>query len=133
MRIRKVLTLALTFVAGGLRAADRVSVGDPAISGAALKPYTNRWKFSQQKPGQPPVEAGIWTDALERTTVDGRAALKRTQVARYNKGIVITFVSIFDPKTMEPLSFDYSRSSDGNSRHVEFRRDEVTYREVEKT
>jgi hypothetical protein len=133
MRTRKVLTLALTLVAGGLRAADRVSVGDPAVSGAALKPYTNRWKFSQQKPGQPPVEAGIWTDALERTTVEGHPALKRTQVAKYNKGIEITFVSIFDPRTMEPFSFDYSRSSDGNTRHVEFRREDVTYRQVEKT
>jgi Protein of unknown function (DUF3108) len=60
--------------------------------------------------------------------------MKRTQVAKYpKKGIQLTFVSVFDPKRMEPLSFDYSRSDNGNVRHVEFEHENVTYRHIDST
>ena len=35
----------------------RVESGSLAVSGSFLRPYTNRWKFSIQKPGAEPVEA----------------------------------------------------------------------------
>ena len=42
--------------------------------------------------------------------------MKRTQIANYEKkGIKLTFVSVFDPRTMKPFSFDYSRSDNGMS------------------
>jgi uncharacterized protein DUF3108 len=97
----------------------RLEGGDPAVNGSFLRPYTNKWKFSIQKPGAEPVDAGVWTDRLETTTDHGRPALKRTQVAEYKKGIRLTFVSVFDPKTMALLTFDYERSDTGETRHLE--------------
>ncbi len=123
------LALALCLAASTLHAAGaRLEVGDPGATGSQLKPYTNLWKFTQQRPGGPAVDAGTWSDALETATFEGRPALKRTQVAKYNKGIVLTFVNVFDPKTMEPFTSDYERSDTGDVRHVDFRGAAVTYR-----
>jgi hypothetical protein len=112
----------------------RLEVGDARLTGSQLKPCTNLWKLTQEKPGEPAQEAGTWSDSLENTTYKGQAAMKRTQVAKYpKKGIQLTFVSVFDPRTMEPFSFDYSRSDNGNVRHVEFQHETVTYRHTDAT
>ena len=112
----------------------RVEVGDARLTGSRLKPCTNLWKLTQQKPGGPFEEVGTWSDSLENTIYKGQPAMKRTQVAKYpKKGIQLTFLSVFDPKTMEPLSFDYSRSDNGNIRHVEFQHETVTYRHTDST
>ena len=106
-----------------------VEVGDAKLTGSQLRPYTNLWAMSQQKPGGTSEKVGTWSDSLETTNYEGRPAMKRTQIAKYDKkGIQLTFVSIFDPKTMAPFSFDYARSDNGNIRHVEFRQEHVTYR-----
>jgi hypothetical protein len=110
--------------------AVRVEAGDPSVSGSFLHPYTNRWRFFMQKKGGEPVEAGTWSDALEATTNAGRPALKRTQVAEYKKGIRLTFVNVFDPRTMAPFTADYERSDTGETRHVEFREGEVSFRRL---
>lgn len=107
---------------------SRIERGDPAISGAFLRPYTNQWKFSIQKPGGEPVDAGLWRDAIETTTFSGRPALKRTQVAEYKNGTRLTFVNVFDPATMASLTFDYSRSDTGETRHLEIRDRIVSFR-----
>jgi len=99
--------------------ARRVEGGDAAVDGSFLRPYTNRWTFSIERPGSAPVEAGVWTDAMESVSYRGRPALKRTQVAEYKKGIRITFVDVFDPKSMALHVFDYTRSDNGESRHLE--------------
>jgi hypothetical protein len=113
---------------------ERVEVGNAGVTGSHLKAYTNRWKFTQQKPGGTAEPAGTWSDSLERVDFQGRPALKRTQIAKYDKKpIQLTFVSIFDPKTMEPFSFDYSRSDNGNVRHVDFHHETVTYRHTDST
>jgi hypothetical protein len=127
------LALVVTLAAAALHAEPgRLAVGDPGVTGAHLRPYTNLWKFTQEKPGGPSVEAGTWSDALEMTTFEGRPALKRTQVAKYSrKDIQLTFVDVFDPKTMEPFTSDYLRSSDGNTRHTDFRKEKITYRHTE--
>lgn len=109
-------------------AVSRVEGGDPSVSGAFLKPYTNRWTFSIEKPGSAPVEAGVWSDRMEATTYRGRPALKRTQVAEYKKGIRITFVNVFDPASMASLSFDYERSDTGETRHLEVDDKTLTFR-----
>ncbi len=115
------LSAAFWFVAHSLHAGSaRLEVGDVGITGSHLKPYTNLWKFTQQKPGGAVEEAGTWSDSLEKTVSNGQPAMRRTQIANYNKkGIKLTFVSVFDPKTMKPFSFDYSRSDNGNVRHVD--------------
>jgi hypothetical protein len=111
-----------------------VEVGDANLTGSQLKPCTNLWTMTQQKPGGPGEKVGTWSDSLETTNYEGRSAMKRTQIAKYDKkGIQLTFVSIFDPATMAPLSFDYSRSDNGNIRHVEFRQGNVTYRHIDST
>ena len=111
-----------------------VEVGDPSVTGLQLKPCTNLWKLTQQKPGGSSEEVGTWSDSLENTIYKGRPAMKRTQIANYaKKGIQLTFVSVFDPKTMESFFFDYSRSDNGNIRHVEFQRETVTYRHIDST
>lgn len=97
----------------------KVEGGDPAISGSFLRPYSNRWRFTMTKPGSAPVEAGTWSDAMETTTHAGRPALKRTQIAEYKNGIRLTFVNVFDPKTMDSFTFDYTRSDTGEKRHLE--------------
>ncbi len=97
----------------------RVEGGDPAVNGSFLHPYTNRWSFSIERPGSAPVEAGVWTDVMEPVSFEGRPALKRTQVAEYKKGIRLTFVDVFDPKSMAIHVFDYTRSDNGESRHLE--------------
>jgi hypothetical protein len=129
--------IGIAAIGGGAEpqpAGPRLAVGDRSVSGERLVPYTNRWKFTQQKPGGPAVDAGLWSDSLERTTVDGHPALKRTQTVRYaGRDIRIRIVDVFDPATMEPFTFDYSRSSDGNRRHVDFRHARVTYRHTEKS
>jgi len=112
----------------------RVEVGDAGVSGLHLKAYSNLWKFTQQKPGGVAVPAGTWSDSLESVDFQGRPALKRTQIAKYDKkSIQLTLVSVFDPRTMEPLSFDYSRSDNGNVRHVGFHHEIVTYRHTDVT
>ena len=127
------LTAAFLFAGPYLYAGSaRVEVGDAGITGSQLKPCTNLWKFTLQKPGGPAEDAGTWSDSLERIIYKGNSAMKRTQVAKYEKkGIQLTFASVFDPKTMEPLSFDYSRSDNGNVRHVEFQHETVTYRHTD--
>jgi len=112
----------------------RVEVGDGGITGSQLRPYTNLWKLGQQKPGEPSMEVGTWSDSLESTVYNGQPAMKRMQIANYEKkGIKLTFVSVFDPKTMKPFSFDYSRSDNGNIRRVEFGSDTVIYRHTDST
>src|SRR4029077_18170724 len=148
---RTVFLLALVLVAGflmtGRRAAaqskaessspsnlKRVEVGDATVTGSHLKAYANLWKFTQQKPGGTAEPAGTWSDSVENIDFQGRPALKRTQIAKYDKKpIELTFVSIFDPKTMEPFSFDYARSDNGNVRHVDFHHETVTYRHTDST
>ena len=104
------------------------------MSGSHLRPCTNLWTMTQQKPGGVAEKAGTWSDAVDVTTYHGKPAMKRTQVANYDKKkIQLTFVSVFDPATMEPFTFDYSRSDNGNVRHVEFNGDNVTYRHIEST
>jgi len=129
------LSVAFWFATHSLHAASsRVEVGDVGITGSHLRPYTNLWRLTQQKPGKPSEEVGTWSDSLESTVYNGQPAMKRTQIANYEKkGIKLTFVSVFDPKTMKPFSFDYSRSDNGNVRHVEFGSETVTYRHTDST
>jgi hypothetical protein len=82
----------------------RVEVGDASVTGSHLRPYTNLWNLTQQKPGGTVEEVGTWSDSLESTVYKGQPAMKRTQIANYEKkGIQLTFVSVFDPKSCRRL------------------------------
>ena len=118
-RAGAILWMAARAARAGEAAIPRIEGGDPSVSGAFLRPYTNRWTFSIEKPGGKPVEAGVWSDRMEATTYRGRPAMKRTQVAEYKKGIRITFVNLLDPATMASWTFDYERSDTGEKRHLE--------------
>jgi len=109
----------VTWSVAGAEGPPRIEGGDPSIDGSFLRPYTNRWKFTIARPGAQPVEAGTWSDRMEETSYRGKPALKRTQVGEYKKGIRITFVNVFDPKSMASWVFDYSRSDTGETRHLE--------------
>ena len=54
------LAPAFWFAALSLHAGStRVEVGDVGITGSQLRPYTNLWKFTQQKPGALPRKPGL--------------------------------------------------------------------------
>src|SRR5215475_13500512 len=139
-RRNRSLSLFVLLASAGLAAAPaaraaiespmRIEAGDLSVDGSFLKPYENRWTFSIQKKGSSPVEAGVWTDRVETTTVGGKPALKRTQVASYRSGIQLTFVNVFDPRTMESFSADYARSDTGETRHIEYRGKEIGFRRL---
>jgi Protein of unknown function (DUF3108) len=129
------LSSAFLLTAHSLHAESaRLEVGDVGITGSHLKPYTNLWKFTERKPGGAAEETGTWSDLMENTVYKGQVAMKRTQIANYDKkGVKLTFVSVFDPKTMKPFSFDYSRSDNGSVRHVEFESGSVICRHTDST
>jgi hypothetical protein len=106
-----------------------ISVGDPAVDGSFLKPYKNAWKVVYEFPGKDPFLVGAWTDELSKIDINGRHLLKRTQMADYAKyNIVTTYVNVFDPKTMAPVSMDFKRSDTGEWAHRDFEGTRVTYR-----
>ena len=103
--------------------------GDPAIDGSSLKPYKNAWKVVYAFPGKEPFLVGTWTDELVETQIGGRHLLKRMQMADYAKyNIVSTYVNVFDPKTMAPVSQDFKRSDTGEWAHRDFDRVSVKFR-----
>src|SRR5437868_3867365 len=90
------------------------------FDGSIIHPYTNAWKFSVTPPDGITREQGIWSDQVEAVTFNGRKAMQRTQVAKYNKkNIEITTVNVFDPKTMQPLRMDWKKD-EGNYNHRVF-------------
>jgi hypothetical protein len=60
--------------------------------------------------GKEPFLVGTWTDELAAVEIDGRHLLKRSQMADYAKyNVVTTYVNVFDPKNMAPVSMDFKR------------------------
>ena len=116
-----------------------VRVGDPSVDGAFLKPYKNAWKVVYEFPGKEPFLVGTWSDELAPVEVKGSHLLKRTQLADYAKyHVVSTYVNVFDPKTMSPVSNDFKRNDTGEWAHRDFDKSRVKYQrsdpgDVEKT
>jgi hypothetical protein len=106
-----------------------IKVGDPTADGSFLKPYKNAWKVVYAFPGKEPFLVGTWTDELAAVDINGRHLLKRIQMADYAKyNIVTTYVNVFDPKTMAPVSMDFKRSDTGEWAHRDFDKALVKYR-----
>jgi hypothetical protein len=132
------LGIAVLFVAALLPAARFTAAtepvtlrpGDARVDGRVLKPYRNAWRFTYRKPGAKPVDMGLWTDDLRESRSGGRPVMVRTQEARYNKkGIRTTTVNVFDPKTLAPLSMDWTLDG-GNFNHREFEGARVRFRRL---
>lgn len=134
MRIKRLLVLAILLSvscceASAASQAQTVKVGDPGVDGSFLKPYKNAWKVVYTFPGKDPMLIGVWTDQLSEVEVNGRHLLKREQSADYAKyHIVTTNTNVFDPKTMAPVSNDFSRSDTGERVHRNFDGANVQYR-----
>jgi hypothetical protein len=106
-----------------------IRIGDSIVDGSFLKPYKNAWKVVYAFPGKDSFLVGTWTDELAAMDVNGRHLLKRTQMANYAKfNIVTTYVDVFDPKTMAPVSMDFKRSATGEWAHRDFDSARVKYR-----
>jgi hypothetical protein len=106
-----------------------IKVGDSSVDGSFLKPYKNAWKVVYAFPGKEPFLVGTWTDELAAVEVNGRHFLRRTQMADYAKyNIVTTYVNVFDPNTMAPVSMDFKRSDTGEWAHRDFDKTLVKYR-----
>jgi len=108
---------------------EALKVGDPRIDGSFLKPYKNAWKIVYAFPGKDPFLVGTWTDRLAEVQVNGKTALKRTQMADYAKyNIVTTYENVFDPKTMAPIAMNFKRSDTGEWAYRDFAGPRVKYR-----
>jgi hypothetical protein len=106
-----------------------IRLGDSSVDGSFFKPYKNAWKVVYAFPGKEPFLVGTWTDELAPVEVNGRHLLKRSQMADYAKyNIVTTYVNVFDPKNMAPVSMDFKRSDTGEWAHRDFDKALVKYR-----
>jgi hypothetical protein len=106
-----------------------LTVGDANIDGSFLKPYKNAWKVVYAFPGKEPFLVGTWTDELAAVEINGRHLIKRTQMADYAKyNVVTTYINVFEPKTMAPISMDFKRSDTGEWAHRDFENARVKYR-----
>lgn len=104
----------------------KILIGDPSVDGSFLKPYKNAWKVVYAFPGKEPFVVGTWSDELTTVEINGRHLLKRTQMADYAKyHVVSTYINIFDPKTMAPVSMDFKRSDTGEWAHRDFEKSVV--------
>jgi hypothetical protein len=110
-------------------AVESLGVSDARVDGSFLKPYKNAWKIVYTFPGKEPFLVGTWTDELSSVEINGHHLLKRTQMADYAKyNIVTTYVNVFDPKTMAPISMDFKRNDTGKWAHRDFEINKITYR-----
>lgn len=92
-----------------------VRVGDSAVDGTVLKPYSNRFSQSVLRPDGT-VREGIiyWTDELSTTNLRGRPLLERS-ITTYrvaDEGILSFGGALFDPKTLAPVSSSETQSAD---------------------
>ena len=73
------------------------------VDGSYVKPYTNLWKTTTSRDGVD-QDSGTWSDSVTAITVDGKPAWRRTQVVTLPKGGSFTYVNVFEPKTLRPIS-----------------------------
>lgn len=109
---------------------QKVSVGDPVVSGAFIKPYKNLWRLNYTKPTGESMDAATWSDEVEEVTIDSRRLLKRTQVTKYVNGGNSTLLNVFDAKTFAPVSRDFRRKN-GMFNHIDFEPGSITFKRAD--
>src|ERR1043166_5973079 len=65
-----------------------LAVGEGAISGRRLVPYSNAWRFSVRRPDGQQIDQGIWSDVLRRREIGGRSVWERVQGMTYSNGLM---------------------------------------------
>jgi hypothetical protein len=108
-----------------------LKLGDPAVSGSFLQPCTNKWSVTQVKPDGTTKPVGSWTDEVKVEQLNGRAVIRRTQVANLG-GVEVKYLNLVDQKTMAPISSEQS-SSQGLFEHIDFDGTHVKYKHTAKT
>ena len=96
--------------------AAAASAAPPGVDGAYVKPYTNLWKTTTTREGVD-LGAGTWSDVVASITVDGKPAWRRTQVVTLPKGGSVTYVNVFEPKTLRPIANAYVVSNGDYTAH----------------
>jgi hypothetical protein len=69
-----------------------------------IAPYDNAWLWTVAFPDGTSNVQGIWSDHVDRPTVDGKPVIRRVQGMSYVKGKTMQLISIIDPKSCAPLS-----------------------------
>jgi len=134
MKYWRVLTsfAAASAVYGSVAAqAQIVKVGDGLANGMRLQPYENAWLYTARFADGHVKTQGIWSDHVERTTIDGREALKRVQGMTYVNALTSSGVTVMDAKTCAPISSEQHRP-DGLVIKRKFRGAHVATERIEK-
>ncbi len=105
MPILRLLSLFAFIVASGPVA----SAAPVAPDGSYLVPYTNLWKLVITKDGKE-LGSSTWSDEMSNVVVDGMPAMRRVQVILGKRG-TLTYVNVFDPKTLRPIAGSFSGST----------------------
>lgn len=103
----KPLATSLAFAFVVLYGGAPCAAADQA-DGSYLTPYTNLWKLTVTREGRE-VGTSTWSDDMRAVTVDGKPAMRRTQVVTGGRGTQ-TYVNVFDPKTLRPIAGAFMNS-----------------------
>lgn len=76
----------------------------------ALQPFAHVYTVSADVKGKHLTSR--WQDTLDTITVRGKQVYRRVQISTQSNGVVRTWISVFDPATLAPVS-DTFNSSDG--------------------
>jgi hypothetical protein len=95
-----------------------VRVGDAAVDGTFIQPFTNKWKLVGKGADGSVVEMGVWLDRAALDEIDGRKVIKRQQLWLHDQGAE-GYLNIFDAKTMAPIVSQYVNAG-GLYRRIEF-------------
>jgi hypothetical protein len=95
--------------AAGAPAATTYKPGDPAVSGAFIRPCTNRFSIVQLKPDGTTKPVGTWTDEVKVEEMNGRAVVRRLQSSTTPSGET-KYVNVVDKKTMAPIASERTTS-----------------------
>jgi len=95
-----------------------LKVGDPAVDGSIIKPFTNQWSMVFTKPDGASRNMGTWTDEVKVEAKNGRSVLTRTQTTTTKAGQG-KYVNVVDHKTLAPISSEYTNTK-GVFKHADF-------------
>lgn len=95
-----------------------------AASANWLEPFSHTYIVRAELNGKL-VVTSRWKDSLERVAVNGRQLYRRTQISTQSNGTVRTWISVFGPEDLSPVSDTFS-TSDGEIFARVFSRSGVT-------
>ena len=108
--------LAAVIMAGSLQplaaAAEEqiLKVGDSAVDGSFIQPYSNQWKLVGKGADGSVVEMGVWSDRAALGEIAGRKVIRRRQLWIHDKGAEGYF-NVVDAKTLAPIISQYTNGA----------------------